>query len=222
MAITLVPATHPVEPHRPEKRKPMAYSDYNLIEVLRAFDLTITQVGLFGRTPLIEPVPWLRDALGRGKGIALFSEKSRCEFIVAPILLYCQEVLAGHCCVYSGIRLDVDPDRGLRGECDFLLGALPPAPALRAPLMAVVEAKKNDIEEGIGQCAAQLLGVRLFNEQDGSPIQKVYGCVTTGEAWQFLRLEGSSLLVDSDRFYIHEIDKILGIFVSILRSEQIP
>jgi hypothetical protein len=127
--------------------------------------------------------------------------------------------LAGQCTVYSGIRLDVDPDRGLKGECDFLLGQTAPSPALQSPRLVVVEAKKNDIEEGIGQCAAQMVGIRLYNEQEQQPVKVVHGCVTTGEAWQFLRLDGIQLIVDAERYYIHEVDKILGILVSLMRTK---
>ena len=198
----------------------MAYGDYELNDVLRTFGLAIARVDLFARVAPLEPSQWLKDDLERGRGIALFSEKSRCEFIVAPILLACQELVAGQCCVYSGVRLDVDADRGLKGECDFLLGKTAPSPALQSPLLVVVEAKKNDIEEGIGQCAAQMIGVRLFNEQDQHPVRFVHGCVTTGETWQFLRLDGQSLLVDAERYYIREVGKILGIIVSFFREEE--
>jgi hypothetical protein len=196
----------------------MGYGDYKLNIVLRTFGLTIHQANLFAEVFPIEPSAWLRELLNRAHSIALFSEKSRCEYIVAPILLACQEILAGQCCVYSGIRLDVDAERGLKGECDFLLGQAPPAPVLQAPLLVVVEAKKNDIEEGIGQCAAQMVAVRMYNEQEQHPVPLVHGCVTTGEAWQFIRMEETVLTVDAERYYIREVNKILGILVSLMRK----
>jgi hypothetical protein len=127
-------------------------------------------------------------------------------------------MLRSSCCLYSGIRLDIDPDKGLKGECDFILANAPPAPTLRAPLMVVVEAKKNDIEEGLAQCAAQMVGARLFKEHHKEPVPAVYGCVTTGEAWQFLRLRGQELLVDADRHYITDVGTILGILVAVMKG----
>jgi hypothetical protein len=92
---------------------------------------------------------WLDDFLGRTTQLALVSEKARSEFLVAPILLAARELTGNVVAIYSGQRLDVDPARGLQGECDFLLARSEPVPRLRAPLLPVVEAKKNDIEGGL-------------------------------------------------------------------------
>ena len=196
----------------------MGYGDFTFDSLLAEFGLSIAQVPLFAPPPQIEPSSWLHDTLQKGRSVAFYSEKSRSEFIVAPVLLTCQEILQNTCCLYSGVRLDVDPEKGLKGECDFILAKAPPAPALRAPLMVVVEAKKNDIEEGLPQCAAQMVAARLFNEQHKEPVATVYGCVTTGEAWQFLRLRGQDLVVDADRYYITEVGAILGILVSVMKG----
>ena len=93
-----------------------------------------------------------------------------------------------------------------------LLGRSPDAPEVRSPLAAVVEAKKNDIESGLGQCVAQLIGARIFNEREGLPAEALHGCITTGEIWQFLRLEGPDVLVDTRRYFLVEVSEILGIF----------
>jgi hypothetical protein len=84
--------------------------------------------------------------------------------------------------------------------------------------MVIVEAKKNDIEEGIPQCAAQMVAAGLFNERHKEPLSAVYGCVTTGEAWQFLRLRGKELQVDADRYYIIDVAAILGVLVAVLKG----
>ena len=78
------------------------------------------------------------------------ARKARSEFIVAPILLAVRELSGGRVAILSGPRLDVDPARRLSGECDFLLSLSDPLPRLRAPLLAVLEAKRNDIEAGLG------------------------------------------------------------------------
>jgi hypothetical protein len=40
--------------------------------------------------------------------------------------------------------------------------------------------------------------------------------VTTGERWQFLKLFGQVVSIDSDRYYINEIERIIGCLQSIL------
>ena len=89
---------------------------------------------------------------------------------------------------------------------------------LQSPLMLVLEAKKNDIEVGLGQCGAQMLGAMVYNERDGNPAATVCGCVTTGEFWQFLKLEKATLTIHPERFSLKEIGKILWFMVHSLRE----
>ena len=152
--------------------------------------------------------------------MALVSEKARSEFIVGPILLACRELSGGALAIFSGHRLDVDASRGLHGECDFILALADPVPRLRAPIVTVVEAKKNDIEAGLGQCVAQMVAARDYNEREGRSPGVVYGCVTTGEAWQFLRLEGSDVTVERGRLYIDNVGAILAAFGAIVSRSQ--
>lgn len=194
----------------------MPYTDFSLDSLTAGFGLKMVTAELFSG---IEPRPgpaWLREALERGSRQVLISEKSRSEFIVVPILLACQEESPGAVSIYSGQRLDVDPARGLMGECDFILSATPPLPALRAPLMTIVEAKKHDIENGIWQCFAQMLGARIFNELHGRPTREIFGCVTNGDIWQFLRLADEVAQIDRRRYYLDNVNAILAALVAIL------
>jgi hypothetical protein len=77
---------------------------------------------------------------------------------------------------------------------------------------------KNDIEAGLGQCVAQMVGARLFNQHEGNGLETIFGCVTTGEDWQFLKLEHDTVVIDSRRYYIDRVDTILGILRTILAS----
>lgn len=196
----------------------MAYSDFNLETVARDLGIVSRSAELF---PDIQPavVPtWLRDLLTRGAQdiqLSLISEKSRSEFIVAPVLLAGRELSGNQFAIYSGPRLDVDPERGLVGECDFILSASEPLLPLQAPIVMVVEAKKNDIEGGLGQCIAQMVAADQFNRARGRVDRGIFGCVTTGEAWQFLRLAGSEAMLEQRRFYLDAIDMVLGILKGI-------
>jgi hypothetical protein len=194
----------------------MAYADFSLDSVADDLGLNIITVDLFPDLGEALVPPWLRDALERGSREFPVSEKARSEFIVAPILLACKEQSPGPLSIQSGVRLDVDPARGLVGECDFIISATPPVPGLRAPLITIVEAKKHDIEAAIWQCFAQMVGARLFNDRAGRPIGEIYGCVTNAEAWQFLRLAGDSAEIDRPRHYIDDVGSILAVFGSIL------
>ncbi len=189
----------------------MSYSDFTLEAVEQKLGLTTQEADLFPDSP-IAPVPeWLPGWLARGTRLALLSEKSRSEFIVVPILLAARELTDDRFAIFSGQRLDIDPGKGLIGECDFILAVGPALPPLHAPLMTVVEAKKNDVEAGLGQCIAQMAGARRFNEAAGRTTTPVYGCVTTGETWQFLGLADQTALLDRSRYYLDNVGRILGV-----------
>jgi hypothetical protein len=193
----------------------MTYSDFTLDRVSKAFHLKLRQVALFPQVEAVEVPSWLTDALERGRPFALGSEKARSELIVVPVLLASIERSTYTRSLYSGQRLDVAPDQGLTGKCDFILSSSPTLPILQSPLVILVEAKKNDIEGGLGQCGAQMLGARLFNEREGTDIRTIFGCVTTGESWQFLKLEDDTLSIDTDRYYLVTLGVLLGVFEAI-------
>jgi len=180
----------------------MAYTDFTLESAEAELGVTCRPGVVF---PDLQPVPvpdWLTDLLARGMQLALMSEKARSEFIVAPLLLAVRDASGGTVSILSGHRLDVDAARRLQGECDFLLARSEPVPRLRGPVMAVVEAKKNDIDGGLGQCIAQMVAAVVYNDRAGESIGAMYGCVTTGEDWQFLRLVGASVTLHRPRLYI--------------------
>lgn len=196
----------------------MPYTDFTLESAEARLGLT---AGLGDLFPDLRPLPvptWLDDMLGRGRAVAaLVSEKARSEFLVAPVLLACRELVAGDLAIYSGQRLDVDPDRGLSGECDYILALTAPVPRLRAPRVTVLEAKRGDIELGLGQCAAQMAAARLFNERAGIS-GPIYGAVTTGEAWQFLRLDGATLTLHTARLFVDNLGSVLAALQAALRT----
>ncbi len=69
--------------------------------------------------------------------------------------------------VFSGFEFNVDPEEGLNGICDFLIARSPSQPLLQAPVLAIVEAKRENILDGIGQCVAAMIGVQRVQRQTG-------------------------------------------------------
>ncbi len=197
----------------------MAFTDFTLESVEAELGVTARPGVVFPTLPEVSAPAWLTEALARGMELALVSEKARSEFIVAPLLLAVRELSGGRISILSGQRLDVDPERRLIGECDFILALSEPLPILRAPLVTIVEAKKNDIEAGLGQCVAQMVAARMYNERSGRS-GAVYGCVTTGEVWQFLRLDGQTALLDTTRRYSNDVGSILAAFLAIAGQAQ--
>lgn len=188
----------------------MAYTDFTLESAETELGVTSRPGVLFPGLQPLAVQDWLRQHLERGMSLALLSEKARSEFIVAPILLGVRELSGERVAILSGQRLDVDPARRLQGECDFILAWSDPVPRLRAPILTIVEAKKNDIEAGLGQCVSQMVAAQLYNDRGGQKLPAVFGCVTTGEDWQFLRLVAAEVTIDQKRFYIDNVGGILA------------
>lgn len=194
----------------------MTYSEFTLDTVQSLLGLKLQTEKLF---PIIEPVTppdWLVKSLAVASAVGFSTEKARSEFFVAPVLLASRELNHERFFLYSGQKLDADAARGLMGECDFILSHAPAAPVLYTPVMTLVEAKKQDFDAGLGQCIAQMVGAQVFNQKREGLDLPVFGCVTTGEGWQFLKLEGTHVFVDTKRFFIDNLDQILGMFRNIV------
>ena len=202
------------------RQKTIIYSDYTLQEVSSVFSLTIAQRPLLTAIEPVEPPAWLSEWLERTMPFALGSEKARSEFLVAPILTAWVEQSSMPLAIYSGQRLDVDAEKGLTGECDFILSKTPPLPFLQTPIITIVEAKKHDIEAGFGQCAAQMVGARLFNERAQTPVKHIAGCVTNGENWHFMLLTDTLLVIDRQQYYLDNLARLLGALNGITAPYQ--
>jgi len=90
---------------------------------------------------------------------------------------------------------------------------------LNAPVVTIVEAKNENIIGGLGQCIAEMVAANIFNvKEHNDEILKVYGVVTTGTTWKFLRLESDIIYIDLSEFYIDRPGKILGILSAMIRQ----
>ncbi len=197
----------------------ISYSTFSLELARKKFQLTLSLRALFAAVEPVTPSELLRESLHRASDLAVISEKARAEFIVAPLLLEVREVLQSQISIYSGVRFDVAPDEGLQGICDFIITRTPPFPTLQTPLLVMVEAKRNIVEDWLGQCAAEMVAAQRVNLEENSDYKTVYGCVTTGEIWQFMQLKERELVIDPTKLYIEHLDRILGTLVEIGKQQ---
>jgi hypothetical protein len=198
----------------------MAFRDFSFPEVQQAFGLTLAEADLFGSVPGLdlpaEFIAWMRS--GIDLALAINTEKARSEFIIAPVLLELKRLLGGSFGLFSGVDLNVDAARGLNGFCDFLLTKSPLQSVVTAPVVAIVEAKNDNLRNGLGQCIAAMVAAQELNAQSAAPVPKVYGAVTTGAAWKFLSLAGKTVTLDVPEYFVAELGRIMGILSHILRT----
>jgi hypothetical protein len=194
----------------------MGYSNFKKIQTLtKKFGLDAKWGRLFEKIEPIEASAWLQESLVMSRLMPLMNEKTKAERIVSPILLEVIKPYADKLTFFSGESLDIDNNQDLAGECDFFFSLHPPKPYIEAPIISIAEAKDEDMEWGLAQCAAQLYGAKLFNEAEGKNIPFLYGCATDGVEWQFMKFE-------ANQFYIHNeittaLPQILGTWHYIIQ-----
>ena len=194
----------------------MCFREYDLPRVQKDFRLALdTNRSLF---TAVTPVA-VSDSLVRfwqdyqSLGLALITEKARSELLVAPLMAEVWKRSDREIAVLSGVELNVDASVGLTGICDFVLCRSSILYYVTAPVLVAVEAKRDSIPDGLGQCAAEMVAAQRFNQQAGKSIETIYGCVTTGANWKFLRLHAQHLEIDIDEYSITQPDRILGVLL---------
>src|ERR687885_737506 len=193
----------------------MAYSDFTtLTKVREAFGLTIEEsINLFTDTPEVLPSSYLQTTLNENVFLAtaINTEKARAELIIAPVLLEVKRILNFQIGFFSGSEFNVDLQAGLSGYCDYILTASKESYEIRTPVITLVEAKNESIKSGLGQCIAEMVAAQLFNQRNGEAIASIYGAVTTGTDWKFLKLIDKTVWIDKRDYFINEVSQILGI-----------
>jgi hypothetical protein len=194
----------------------MAYSDFTAFEITKKLGAKFRAENMFTHVPLIEPSSWLIETLKKGRELGFGSEKSRSERLVTPILLELSDKNHHEFSIYSGMNLDIDDKLGLRGECDFIFSFSRIQDFITSPIFCITEAKKQDLEHGTIQCAAQLIAAKRFNEMENNAIDTIYGCSTTGIEWRFLKYHNQEIVIDEERYLLNELPRLLGVMQHII------
>ncbi|MBN3899865.1 MAG: hypothetical protein HWQ41_32735 [Nostoc sp. NOS(2021)] len=202
----------------------MAYSDFKLLEVIDSFGLVIHESsGLFANIQEQDCSDLLSTILRENVdlAVAISSEKARSEMIISPILLEIRRKFNYEISLFSGVDFTVDSQRGLNGFCDFILSLSSEQLLVRSPVIVLVESKNENLRSGLAQCIAEMVAAQLFNERSRNQIKAIYGTVTIGTIWQFLKLEGNVVSIDLSEYYIKDIKKILGILYSAIAQSKL-
>ncbi len=201
----------------------MAFSDYQYPAVIEKLTLAErSDLDLFSNVPPVPASPALAATLPQNIRLATnaHSEASRSTWMVGPILSDFWGRHGGRISLFAGVEFIGDEADKLTGYVDFIFGKSYQLPELRSPVVFIVEAKRDSIPGGLGQCIAGMVGMQRFNQRAGKPIDPVYGCVTTGSLWRFLRLAGNEVTIDITEYHISQVDKLLGILTHIVLPDR--
>ncbi|MCA1994000.1 MAG: hypothetical protein LDL41_18435 [Coleofasciculus sp. S288] len=200
----------------------MSYKDFSISKLKSLFNLRlIEQAEPVISKIAVTPSAYIEETLKRNFRIAqsVSTEKIRSELMIAPILMELVILMDHRISLFSGNDFSVDSRVGLNGWVDFLISLSPEQLEIEAPVAVVVEAKKEEINVGIPQCIATMVAADLFNKARENAISPVYGTVTTGTFWRFLALEGNTVTIDFNDYYISPVENILGILVSMVNRQ---
>ena len=199
----------------------MAYSKFTLSKAAQDLELRIVAGQKFlQQAAPVTPTPFLVQTLEENVpwAIAVGSEKARSEGIVTPILLEVKRQLKGQISVFSGEEFNVDVDRGLNSYVDFLIGQTDSQLYLEAPIVVLVEAKKEDLKSGLGQCVAEMVAAQQFNLESKASVTTIYGTVTSGTVWIFLKLDAQIVTIDLTEYSVDPIEQLLGFLVWMVKK----
>jgi len=161
--------------------------------------------------PPITPSDYLLHELRDATYIPLRNEKAQTEFLIAPILKEVWRNADRAFAIHSGEPFDVDVKAGFSGECDFIFTADPRNLEIIAPIVSLVEAKKENFDAGVTQGAAQLFAAQLFNRQNETPTPILWGCTANGKSWQFFQLRNEKeVIVHPLLFSENNLPELLG------------
>jgi hypothetical protein len=196
----------------------MTYSRLKLEDILERFGVQRNNnSSLFLDAPPRTVSEHLKNTLRLNLELALNigTEKARSELLIMPVFAELYQQASDHISLFSGVALNVDKERGLAGEVDFLLSRSSVRSIVTAPIVAVAEAKRDDFTKGAAQCIGEMIASRIFNQRHNHEMP-VFGVITNGTVWQFARFAREDLVEVSGDFTIQDPAKIMGILWTML------
>jgi hypothetical protein len=177
-------------------------------EVLAKFEVSYSKQPLVRMLPNAAPSLTFQEQITFALENDMYatSEYARCESLIFPTLQEAWKPYRAVLRLWS--HVPIAADEPLTGTPDYLiaqashLGTI----VLGKPILAVVEAKRENFEEGWAQCTAEMLAVQKLNDN----AHAVWGIVTNGELWQFGSLVERHLTQEPTFYSIARLDELFG------------
>lgn len=143
------------------------------------------------------------------------SEAAICENLIYPLLKAAWKNYADVFSIWSHTALEYDDE--LTGIPDYLISKRSDLGKIifDNPLLAVVEAKKDNFSAGWAQCALEMIAIQKIND---NPHFEIYGLVSNGEIWEIAKFQHQKFTFYNKRFVIENVDELFNVLVSILES----
>jgi len=197
----------------------MAFSDFKTIsEVQEKFNIKYSYSDFFGVEAKDPSEQFLKELeFSQQHFDFLSSEGSRCEVVIFPIL---REIYKDYTENYGlWVKKSITYDEILNGTPDYFVATKSELgiTVVGTPLIIMVEAKKNDFEQGWGQCLAEMVAAQKMNDNPDFPL---YGIVTDGITWQFGRLVADVFTRNRTNFILDNLPNLFGAVDSVFKAAQ--
>lgn len=185
------------------KPKKKHFSSFNYTEAFKYLNIKNIEPWEMEIRP-IEPSDFFIEHLRR---IADVFDLQSCEESKKLVIdAICEEALQSfkHLKVWKGAPL---ADEQTNGYADYLVAER--KAYLESPFLCIVEAKKDDFEQGLAQCLVEMKACQYNNLQHQHHID-VFGIVTNGDTWQFYRLTMANQVYGTEAFSRGTMNILLG------------
>jgi hypothetical protein len=200
----------------------MSYSDFTLRKVRRDFILEfIEQSGIFTDIESAAISNYFAVTLEKNipLAISINTEKAKSELIIANVLIEVRKLFDRKISFFSGVEFNVDQEKGLNGCCDFLISSSPEQLFVESPIITLVAEKNENMMSNLGQCIAEMVAAQVFNEQEGCSPAAVYGAVTTGIFWKFMKLTNKTVRLDLKDYSLEDNPgRIIAILAAMIEQ----
>ena len=151
------------------------------------------------------------------EGVVFNSEYAICENIISPILIEVWQSYKEQLLVWSHQPLNYDEQ--LSGIPDYMVAKRSPKGKIvfEEPYLIVVEAKKDNFEEGWGQCLAELITAQKLNENTKT---EIFGIVSNGKFWEFGRLLENSFEKNIKLYTISTLEELFAAVNYVFQKSQ--
>jgi len=172
----------------------MPYGKFESVEqVARIFSIKVKDASMINSKSIKISELFLNNLKGKlSDSLSFRNEATICNKIITPML----NVVAENnkpLNVWIEEPFNVDKEKGLVGEPDYLIAPATDYGGMELPPLCIIEAKKQDWDEGWAQALAEMIAASL----KGAKI--CYSVVTTGKIWQFSKLENSIFIKDPNQ-----------------------
>lgn len=195
----------------------MAFSDFKTIsEVQEKFNIKYSSNDFFGVEAKDPSEYFLQELEFSRQHIDVFaSDGARREVVIFPIL---REIYKDYAENYGlWVKKSITYDDILNGTPDYLIATKSELgiTVIGTPLIMFVEAKKNDFEQGWGQCLAEMVAAQKINDDPDFP---VYGIVTDGKMWKFGRLVRDTFIQNMTNYTVDNLSILFGAMNSVFKA----